>query len=70
MENETTLAELIHRGGIFKNVEGSSPEEIYNNFSKMIDLPYGMTSEQLYNALCTREKVLSTAVGNGIALWQ
>ena len=68
MENETTLAELIHRGGIFKNVEGSSPEEIYDNFSKMIDLPYGMTSEQLYNALCTREKVLSTAVGNGIAL--
>jgi PTS system nitrogen regulatory IIA component len=68
MEKEVTLGELIHRGGIFKNVEGSSPEEIYENFSKMIDLPYGMTSEQLYNALCAREKVLSTAVGNGIAL--
>ena len=38
MENETTLAELIHRGGIFKNVEGSSPEEIYDNWESMQEM--------------------------------
>ncbi|MCR5400247.1 MAG: PTS sugar transporter subunit IIA [Treponema sp.] len=62
------VAKLIHRGGVFKNVKGSSPEAIYEQISKMIDLPDGMTSEFVYNALCAREQVLSTAVGNGIAL--
>ena len=28
MENETTLAELIHRGGIFKNVENISVKKL------------------------------------------
>ena len=70
MENEVEvdLAQLIHRGGVFKNVEGSTPQEVYSKVCKMIDLPEGMSSEQVYNALCDREAVLSTAVGNGIAL--
>ena len=70
METEETvdLAQLIHRGGVFKNVEGSTPQEIYAKVCKMIDLPAGMTSETVYEALCAREEVLSTAVGNGIAL--
>ena len=70
MENEVEvdLAQLIHRGGVFKNVEGNTPQEIYAKVCKMIDLPDGMTSETVYNALCAREEVLSTAVGNGIAL--
>ena len=68
MEDVVDIAQLIHRGGIFKNVEGNTPQEIYAKISKMIDLPDGMTSEQVYNALCAREKILSTAVGNGIAL--
>ncbi len=68
MEDEVDIAQLIHRGGIFRNVEGSNPKEVYAKISKMIDLPDGMTSDQVYNALCAREDVLSTAVGNGIAL--
>ncbi len=66
--NNADIAELIHRGGIFMDVEGTTPEEIYKNVTKMIKLPEEMTEEQVYNALCAREKVLSTAVGNGIAL--
>ena len=67
-EVEVDLAQLIHRGGVFKNVEGSTPQEIYSKVCKMIDLAAGMTSETVYKALCDREAVLSTAVGNGIAL--
>jgi len=66
--NEVDLAKLIHRGGVFKNVEGKTPQEIYAKICKMIDLPEGMTADQVYKALCDREEVLSTAVGNGIAL--
>ena len=66
--NEVDLVQLIHRGGVFKNVEGNTPQEIYAKVCKMIDLPEGMTSDFVYNALCASEEVLSTAVGNGIAL--
>ena len=66
--NEVDLVQLIHRGGVFKNVEGNTPQEIYAKVCKMIDLPEGMTADFVYNALCAREEVLSTAVGNGIAL--
>ena len=68
METNCDKARLIHNGGIYKDVEGKTPEEIYEKVSKMIDLPDGTTSELIYNSLCSREKVLSTAVGNGIAL--
>lgn len=68
MNDNVDIANLIHRGGIYTDVEGSTPQEIYEKISKLIDLPDGMTAEQVYNALCAREEVLSTAVGNGIAL--
>ena len=62
------LPVLIHRGGVFFDIEGDSPQEIYKNISEKIEKPEGVTSEIIYNALCAREQVLSTAVGNGIAL--
>lgn len=65
---DVDLTALIHRGGVLFDVEGDTPEAIYEKISKMIDLPDGMSSDMVYNALCAREKVLSTAVGNGIAL--
>lgn len=68
MENEVDVAKLIRRGGIFKDVEGNTPQEIYANVCKLMDLPEGVTPEMLCNALSAREEVLSTAVGNGIAL--
>ena len=67
-ETKVDIADLIHRGGVFFDVEGNTPQEVYANFCKMIKIPDGMTSDQVYNALCAREEVLSTAVGNGIAL--
>ena len=62
------IATLIHRGGILYDVEGRTPQSIYAKVSRMIDLPQDMSADQVYEALCARENVLSTAVGNGIAL--
>ena len=62
------LPVLIHRGGVFFDVEGTTPQEIYKNISEKIEKPEGVTSDLIYNALCAREQVLSTAVGNGVAL--
>jgi PTS system nitrogen regulatory IIA component len=62
------LPVLIHRGGVFFDIEGATPQEVYKNISEKIEKPEGVTSELIYTALCAREQVLSTAVGNGIAL--
>lgn len=66
--NNADIVSLIHKGGIYIDVEGDTPEEVYVNICKQIELPEGMNPETVSNALIAREKVLSTAVGNGIAL--
>jgi nitrogen PTS system EIIA component len=68
MSVEFDIAGLIHKGGVYDNIDGTSPEEIYKTVSTIIPLPVDMTHEAVYDALCAREHVLSTAVGNGIAL--
>lgn len=61
------LTSLISKGGVF-TVEGSSTTEIYEKVCKLIKFPESITSDAVFNALCAREKIMSTAVGNGIAL--
>jgi nitrogen PTS system EIIA component len=68
MSSEFDIAQLIQKGGVYDNVEGETPEEVYKKISTVIPLPAGMTAEAVYDALSAREHVLSTAVGNGIAL--
>lgn len=62
------IAKLIHKGGVFADVCGKTPEEIYRFVCDNIELPSSISANTIYNALCAREKVMSTAVGNGIAL--
>lgn len=61
------LTSLISKGGVF-TVEGSSTTEIYEKVCNLIKFPESITSDTVFNALCAREKIMSTAVGNGIAL--
>lgn len=68
LNGNVNIVNLIHKGGIYIDVEGSNPKEIFDFISKRIQLPEGMTAEYVSNALASREQVLSTAVGNGIAL--
>jgi PTS system nitrogen regulatory IIA component len=63
----TDLTSLISKGGVF-TVEGSSTTEIYEKVCNLIKFPESITSDAVFNALCAREKIMSTAVGNGIAL--
>ncbi|MBQ5471877.1 MAG: PTS sugar transporter subunit IIA [Treponema sp.] len=62
------VAELIKRGGVFSDVKASCPEDVYKYISEQIVMPDGVTSSEVYEALCAREKIMSTAVGNAIAL--
>lgn len=63
-----SIAELIRKGGVYKDIEGENPKDIYKTFCNLIKLPETVSPETLYEALCSREEIMSTAVGNGIAL--
>ena len=62
------LKSLIQKGGVFVDVEGKTPEEIYKKVCDSLTFPPSITKETVYNALCSREKIMSTAIGNGITL--
>ncbi|MBO5137843.1 MAG: PTS sugar transporter subunit IIA [Spirochaetaceae bacterium] len=62
------ICELIKKGGIFYDVEGSTPEEVYKNVCNVVDLPEDLSGETLLKELVNREQLMSTAVGNGVAI--
>lgn len=62
------ICSLIENGGLFYDVEGSSPQEVYKNVVENFTLPDYLNKEELLEELLTREKILSTAVGSGIAI--
>lgn len=65
---ENGILELINKGEIFYDIQGSTPNEVYKNITKEMHLPQPSDEELIYKALCAREAIMSTAVGNGIAL--
>lgn len=62
------ISELIKRGGVYKNIEGTSTDEIYKNICDVMSLPEYVDKDCVYKALCDRERIMSTAVGHGVAL--
>ena len=66
--NDKEILEMIHRGGVFDNVDGSSLFDVFKNVCKLINLPSYLSPEEVYKGLCTREELLSTAVGYGISI--
>lgn len=62
------VCELIMRGGVVSDVEGDTPEAVYLNAVQKFDLPDYLTQASVYSELVSREKILSTAVGTGVAI--
>lgn len=67
MNVESDVAKLIRKGGVVTNVSGSTLSEIYESVLKQSDLS-GYDKNSLLTELLEREKVLSTAVGNTVAI--
>lgn len=59
---------LFERGEVLENVPGETYEQIYDYICGRVSLPTGLSSADMAQELVQREKVLSTAVGNGIAI--
>lgn len=68
MEPDLNICELIHTGGVYRNIDGKEPKAIYDSLCQKINLPSGLNPSIVSDELCKRENILSTAVGNGIAI--
>lgn len=62
------LFNMINAGGVFDNIAGNTVQEVYKNFIDAADFGNSLDKTQVYNALCEREELMSTAIGLGIAL--
>lgn len=62
------LFRAIHRGGVWSNVEGSTKEEVLCSAMQTIANELHLDAEVLTELLLDREKLMPTALSNGIAV--
>ena len=67
-KKEIELAELIKRGGIHRDLEGSSLREVLTALTAVIPAIPAVPSDKLLQAVLERESLMSTSIGRGIAL--
>ena len=68
LENEATIQTLLKNGGVFYNVKGDRLEVIFKSIISKINFPENFDTNKLCEELCHREELMSTAVGNGMAI--
>lgn len=68
MMEENSLIRILDRGGIFYDIPGTSVKDVMHNFIAMMHLPPELDKETLLKAVLEREQLMSTGIGNGIAL--
>ena len=71
MNNTTdkeSLAELVKRGGVYRNVPGGYPREILTNLTNLLPAFPSLKTETLLREVLEREALMPTGIGKGIAL--
>jgi len=67
-EKNDGLADLIERGGIYRGVAGTNPREVLGALVKALPPVSSVPMETLLKAVLEREALMSTGIGEGIAL--
>ncbi len=62
------LYRAVHQGEVFNQVQGQSKEELIRSTTKSISAKLGVDAEVLSELLLDREKLMPTALNNGIAV--
>jgi PTS system nitrogen regulatory IIA component len=65
---EYGLAALIERGGIYYNISGRNPRECITSAIGLLPEIPGLERESLLGEILSREELMSTGIGRGIAL--
>jgi len=67
-ETEVGLAELLERGGIYRDIRGTIPREVLFDFIGSLPLIPSVPVNKLLAAVQEREALMSTSIGHGIAI--
>ena len=68
-ETSEGLADAIGRGGIYYHLPGQTVEEVIGEaVSAMKDIESDSDRQALYESLVAREQMMSTGIGNGVAI--
>lgn len=62
------LYRAIHKGSVYKDIPGSSKEEVIRNAVELIAGDIGLDAEVITELLLDREKLMPTALSNGVAV--
>lgn len=68
MNEPEELLRMIRAGGVYYNIRGNTPDAVFGDLVSHISLPAGIESTTLLSGLIERERLMTTSVGNGIAL--
>jgi len=67
-ETNDGLAEFIERGGIYRGVRGTTTREVLTELVKALPSVLPIPANTLLEAVMEREALMSTGIGEGIAL--
>ncbi|MBA3816732.1 MAG: PTS sugar transporter subunit IIA [Parachlamydiaceae bacterium] len=63
-----SLFRAIYKGGVLRNVPGSTKDEVIRNAMKLVAADLSLDAEVISDLLLDREALQSTALNNGIAI--
>lgn len=67
-ERHDDLSQLIEKGGIVSHIAGETVREALQNAIQRIHTPQNVPKEEILSALLSREELMPTAIGKGIAI--
>ena len=67
-KTEGWLAELIERGGVYRDVQGTTPREVLTALIGNLPVIPSVPAGKLLEAVLEREALMPTGIGKGIAL--
>lgn len=66
--NKEILYQALNSGNIYYDISGNTREEVLKSIVELLPLSPKLNKKSLWQMLVAREKMMSTAVGNGIAI--
>ena len=66
--NNHNLPALLEKGGVVSGIEGRNAREALTDVVGKVPMPSGLSREDVLLALLSREELMPTAIGNGIAI--
>jgi nitrogen PTS system EIIA component len=67
-DKQDNFTQLIEKGGVVSGVTGENVQDVLRNAIQKINTPPNISKEEILSALLSREELMPTAIGKGIAI--